>query len=87
MDDAAFMLETESQCAWSKFLHSDFLLILLDSGGNNCLSCLLLLINSSTAVRQGGNSSCFLFTFFVNSLIRKLNQLNPDGFLHFFMFY
>jgi len=41
-----------------------------------------VLIDSSMGVRQGGSSSCFLFTLYVNPLIRKLKQLNPDGYLH-----
>ena len=39
------------------------------------------IIRSSMGVRQGGGSSCFLFTMFVNPLIRLLKALPPDGFL------
>ena len=36
---------------------------------------------ASEGVRQGGLTSCPLFTFYINSTIRKLNELGPDGFL------
>ena len=36
---------------------------------------------ASAGVRQGGLTSCSLFTFYINSTIRKLNELGPDGFL------
>lgn len=36
---------------------------------------------ASVGVRQGGLTSCSLFTFYINSTIRKLNELGPDGFL------
>jgi len=39
------------------------------------------LIKSSVGVRQGGSSSCFLFTMFVNPLIRALRALPADGYL------
>ena len=41
-----------------------------------------VLIDSSMGVRQGGSSSCFLSTLYVNPLIRKLKQLDLDSFLH-----
>ena len=40
-----------------------------------------IMVDSSIGVRQGGSSSCFLFTLFVNPLTRALNALGPDGFL------
>ena len=39
------------------------------------------LFKSSIGVRQGGSSSCFLFTMFVNPLIRALKAHLPDGYL------
>ena len=42
----------------------------------------LAVISASYGVRQGSPSSCFLFTLFVNKLIRKLkSRCEPDGFL------
>jgi hypothetical protein len=32
-------------------------------------------------VRQGGSSSCFIFTFFANPLIRAIKSCGPDGWL------
>ena len=40
-----------------------------------------MMVESSIGLRQGGSSSCFLFTLFVNPLTRALNALGPDGFL------
>ena len=39
------------------------------------------MFRSSTGVRQGGSSSCFLFTLFINPLIRALKEFGQDGFL------
>ena len=41
-------------------------------------SCLLA---ASAGVRQGGSTSCSLFTLFVNPLSRALRNIGPDGFL------
>ena len=38
-------------------------------------------ISATTGVRQGAPTSCFLFTLFVNPLIRSLKATAPDGFL------
>ena len=38
-------------------------------------------MDTSVGVRQGGSSSCFLFTMFVNPLIQALKRSVPDGFL------
>ena len=36
---------------------------------------------SKHGVRQGGATSCSLFTFYINSTIRKIKTYGPDGFL------
>ena len=36
---------------------------------------------SKHGVRQGGATSCSLFTFYINSAIRKIKTYGPDGFL------
>ena len=36
---------------------------------------------ATAGVRQGGLTSCSLFTFYINATIRELNKLGPDGFL------
>ena len=39
------------------------------------------IITTAIGVRQGSPTSCFLFTLYVNRLIRKLKLCAPDGFL------
>ena len=38
-------------------------------------------VTSVYGIRQGSPTSCFLFTVYVNSLIRTIKQCGPDGFL------
>jgi len=38
-------------------------------------------INAKSGVRQGGSTSCSLFTFYINDTIRALDAFEPDGFL------
>ena len=41
-----------------------------------------LVIDATVGVRQGGPSSCFFFTMFVDPLVRMLRNLEPDGYLN-----
>ena len=40
------------------------------------------IIETNTGVKQGSPSSGFLFTFFINPLVRSLKQLSADNFLN-----
>ena len=52
----------------------------------NMLKCTKSIIGSDSfeakaGVRQGGSTSCSLFTYFINATITKINEFGVDGFL------
>jgi hypothetical protein len=60
---------------------SQFVSALAESLRNTTNKFEELLIIASQGVKQGGPTSCPLFTFFIDETIRRINKYGPDRFL------
>jgi len=97
-----FVLFVDFQKAYDKVPRTKLLQLLSELGCGQRMLCAItaslqsskstlnsVTFNTSVGVRQGGSTSCSLFTIFTNPLIRAIKRCESDGFLqnlHMLMF-
>ncbi len=90
-----YILFVDFEKAYDKVSHQKLLTLLPEQGcGAQFLSAIANTLKetdniigsksfkATAGVHQGGATSCSLFTFYVNAIIRKVTKFGPDGFLY-----
>ncbi len=93
--NSLYILFVDFEKAYDKVSHQKLLTLLTEQGcGAQFLSAIANTLKdtdniigsksfkATAGVRQGGATSCSLFTFYVNAIIRKVKEFGPDGFLY-----